>query len=194
VKVDDVASAIEYVTMARTLSWLLSLTLLLFAGCRTEAPSYEVVRKGGWDGAPPAPTGEVLLTLITPDGRSYDLDRAGLERLTWVRRATRHHPREDEPPASFEGVLLAQIVEELGLDPSRLRLRFVALDDYQLERPWRDLEPLEPMLALVQDGRPLGLDDFGPVRVVLPYDRLKPDPTRYNALWVWHVRVLEFRY
>jgi len=180
--------------MARSLFWLLGASLALLAGCRHAGSSYEVVRPGGWNGTPPAPTGEVLLTLVTPDGRRYDLDRAGLERLTWVRRVTRHHPREDDPPASFEGVLLAQIIEELGLAPEGLRVRFIALDDYQLERPWSELEPLEPMLALVQDGRPLGLEDYGPVRVVLPYDRLKPDPTRYNALWVWHLRTLEFRY
>ena len=177
--------------MRRLAAFLLLAALL--AGCK-ERPSYSVVREGGWSGAPPAPTGEVLLTLVTPDGRSYDLDRAGLERLTWVRRTTRHHPQENDPPATFEGVLLAQIVRELGLDEAGLVVRFVALDDYRLDRPWAELAPLEPILALVQDGRPLTVENYGPVRVILPYDRLKPDPTRYNTLWVWQVRVVEFHY
>ncbi|HGY08587.1 MAG TPA: hypothetical protein ENK37_00815 [Oceanithermus profundus] len=174
-----------YLVLLLLLPWL--------AGCR-ESPSYAVVREGGWAGAPPAPTGEVLLTLIDPDGRGYDLDRAGLERLTWVRRTTRHHPHESEPPATFEGVLLEQIVDELDLAEEGLVVRFIALDDYRLDRPWADLKPLEPVLALVQDGQPLTVEHYGPVRVILPYDRLKPDPTRYNALWVWQVRVIEFHY
>lgn len=172
---------------------LLLLLALLLGGCKGGA-SYTVVRNGGWDGPPPAPRGEVLLTLITPDGRSYDLDRAGIEQLTWVRRTTRHHPHETDPPSTFEGVLLEQIVRELNLDPKGLVVRFVALDDYRIDRPWAELAPLEPILALVQDGRPLTLENYGPLRVIFPYDRLKPDPTRYNALWVWQVRVVEFHY
>jgi hypothetical protein len=172
---------------------LLLLLVALLTGCR-ERPSYSVVREGGWGGAPPAATGEVLLTLVTPDGRSYDLDRAALERLTWVRRTTRHHPHETDPPATFEGVLLEQLIRELRLEEEGLVVRFVALDDYRIDRPWAELAPLEPILALVQDGRPLTVKNYGPVRVILPYDRLEPDPTRYNALWVWQVRVVEFHY
>ncbi len=165
----------------------------LLAGCRERA-SYSVIREGGWGGTPPAPAAAVLLTLIAPGGQSYDLDRAGIERLTWVRRITRHHPRENDPPAVFEGVLLSQLVRELGIDTDGLLVRFTALDDYRIDRPWAELAPLEPVLALVQDGSPLTVKNYGPVRVVLPYERLRPDPTRYNALWVWQVRVIEFHY
>jgi len=112
---------------------LLFLALLL-GGCKGDA-SYTVVRTGGWDGPPPAPRGEVLLTLTTADGRSYDLDRPGLEQLTWVRRTTRHHPHETDSPSTFEGVLLEQIARELNLDTEGLVVRFVALDDYRIDRP-----------------------------------------------------------
>lgn len=172
---------------------MLMIVVLLLGGCKKSA-SYSVVRAGGWDGAPPAPRDQVVLTLITPDGHRYDLDRAGLERLTWVRRTTHYHPHETEPPSTFEGVLLEQIVRELGLTEKGLVVRFKALDDYQIERPWAQLAPLEPILALVQDGRPLTMESYGPVRIIFPYDRLKPDPIRYNALWVWQLRVIEFHY
>ncbi len=171
----------------------LGFLILLLAACGGKKPTYKVVRQGGWHGTPPAPVGEVLLTVSTPDGRSYDLDRKALEQLTWVERTTRYHPKEKDPPARFEGVLLKQIIEELRVPTANLRVKFIALDDYELERPWSQLAPLEPILALVQDGRQLNIDDYGPVRVILPYDRLRPDPTKYNGLWVWQLRVIDFR-
>ncbi len=178
----------------RRLSVVLILLLAALSACKGGEPSYTVLRKGGWRGRPPEPRGEVILTLITPDGKSYDLDRAGLARLTWVRRVTRYHPEEKGPPASFEGVLLSQIISELGIAEKGLRVRFSALDDYQLERPWSQLKPYEPILALRQDGKPLTMDNYGPLRVILPYERLKPDPTEYNALWVWQLRRIYFHY
>jgi len=180
--------------MTRVLAPLIAAALLIgITGCKGREPTYTVIREGGWRQGPPAPAGEVLLTVILPDGRSYDLDRQALTQLTWVRRETRYFPQEEGRPASFEGVLLADLIAELGVGGEGLRVRFTALDDYQIERPWRELEPLEPILALKQDGRWLTIDDYGPVRVILPYDRLQPEPTRYNALWVWQLRVIELR-
>ncbi len=179
--------------MVRTPALLTLVLLFALGGCGDRSPSYTVVRQGGWSGRVPEPEGEVLITAILPDGRSHDLDRLGLEKLTWVRRETRYHPREQDPPAVFEGVLLADLIRELGVSEKGLRVRFTALDDYQLERPWSELKPLEPILALKQDGRWLTLENYGPVRVILPYDRLRPDPTEYNALWVWQLRIIELR-
>ncbi|WP_457637050.1 molybdopterin-dependent oxidoreductase [Oceanithermus sp.] len=170
---------------------LLLLVAVASAGCNPKKPTYTVIRKGGWS-QPPPPVGKVLLTVILPDGRSYDLDRQGLQKLTWVRRVTRYHPREKDPPAAFEGVLLSDLIKAFGVREEGLYIRFTALDDYQLKRSWAELEPLEPILALKQNGKWLTIDDYGPVRVILPYDRLRPDPTEYNALWVWQLRVIEF--
>lgn len=172
---------------------LLFFLVLVFSGCGNRGPTYTVVRQGSWSGRPPRPVAEVVLTVIHPDGRSYDLDRRALERLTWVRRVTRYHPREKAPPATFEGVLLADLIKETGVSAQGLKIRFTALDDYQLERSWEELQPLEPILALKQDGNWLTLDGYGPLRVILPYDRLRPDPTQYNALWVWQLRIIELR-
>lgn len=166
---------------------------IILGGCADNKPTYSVVRQGGWQGNPPRPVDQVILTVILPDGRSYDFDRQGLEKLTWVKRRTRYHPHEKNPPSTFEGVLLADLIKELKIPAAELKIRFTALDDYQLERSWRELRPLEPILAFKQDGRWLTLDNYGPVRVILPYDRLRPDPTQYNALWVWQLRIIEFR-
>jgi len=172
---------------------LILLLLLLIGGCIDRGPTYTVVRQGGWEGEPPPPRGEVLLTVFLPDGRSYDLDRAGLQKLTWVKRKTRYHPQEGGAAATFEGVLLADLIAGLGAEDDDLLVRFTALDDYQIERPWKDLKPLEPILALKQDGRWLTINDYGPLRVILPFDSLRPEPTEYNALWVWQLRIIELR-
>ena len=177
-------------------SFVLSVLLtsvLLLAGCSDQGPTYTVVHHGGWQGGPPKPEAAVVLTVILPDGRSYDLDRVALQRLTWVKRTTKYHPKKNEPQAVFEGVLLADLIKEMGVVETGLRVRFTALDDYQIEHAWKELEPLEPILALKQNGNWLTVDDYGPIRITLPYDHLRPDPTKYNALWVWQLRIIELR-
>ncbi len=164
----------------RALSLLL---LLVLAGC--SRVDYRVVREGGWNGAVPAPRGPVILTVVTPEG-SYRLDRAALEKLTWVERKTLFHPEEKLGTVGvFQGVLLADLLRELGY-PDPGRVRFEALDGYRITVDWERIAPFHPMLALDQDRRPLP-ERYGPVRVIFPYKRLKPDPVAYNAYWVWQL-------
>jgi len=144
-----------------------------------------VIREGGWNGAVPPPSGPVLLTVVTPDG-VYPLDRAALEKLRWVERITIYHPEEKSGVVGvFEGVLLSDLLRELGY-PKPSRLRFEALDGYQISVDWKKIARFDPLLALDQDGRPLS-ESYGPVRIVFPYKRLKPDPVAYNAYWVWQL-------
>jgi len=162
---------------------LLLLTLVLLAGC--SRADYRVLRKGGWGGQVPAPRGPVVLTVVTPKGR-YPLDRAALEALTWVERKTVYHPEEESGRVGvFEGVLLADLLRELGY-PNPKKIRLEALDGYRITVRWQKIAPFHPMLALKQDGKPLS-ERYGPVRVIFPYDRLKPDPVAYNAYWVWQL-------
>jgi len=125
------------------------------------------------------------LTVITPEGR-YPLDRAALERLRWIERRTIFHPEEKKGTVGvFEGVLLADLLREVGY-PDPERVRFEALDGYQISVLWRRIAPFDPMLALKRDGKPLS-ERYGPIRVIFPYKRLKPDPVAYNAYWVWQL-------
>jgi len=164
----------------RTLSLLL---LVVLAGCsRTD---YRVIREGGWNGQVPAPKGPVILTVVTPEAR-YPLDREALEKLRWIERKTIYHPEEKQGIVGvFEGVLLADLLREVGY-PDPERVRFEALDGYQIAVEWEKIAPFDPMLALERNGKPLS-DRYGPVRVIFPYKRLKPDPVAYNAYWVWQL-------
>ncbi len=154
---------------------------LLLAACAPKS-DYQVVRQGGWKGGVPKPTGEVLLTVVTPDGE-YPLDKDALEKLRWVRIKTIHHSAENGPPAVFEGVWLSDLLAGVGT-PDPKRLRFEASDDYVISVEWEKIKRFQPMIALTQDGKPLP-PVYAPLRIVFPYDRLKPDPTEYNAYWVW---------
>lgn len=165
--------------MARPLAaWLL--LLLLLAGCQS-GPGYKVLHRGGWPAGPPPPRGEVILTVVTPE-KTVPLDRAALESLTWVELVTKSHPKEKFPPGRFEGVRLKDLFAALKVRP--VKLRFVALDGYSVQVEWEKIAPFDPMLALVEDGRPLE-PIFAPIRIVFPYDRLQPDPLAYNRYWVW---------
>lgn len=170
--------------MARALAGFMLLAFLL-AGCRT-GPGYRVLHEGGWPEGPPPPRGEVILTVVTPE-KTVRLDQAALEALTWVELVTKSHPKEKLPPGRFEGVRLKDLFGALKVQP--IKLRFVALDGYSVQVDWKKIAPFDPMLALKEDGRPLE-PIFAPIRVVFPYDRLKPDPLAYNRYWVWKLSVI----
>lgn len=164
----------------RLVPLLLLLALLLGSCTRSD---YRVLHRGGWDGHVPEPEGPVLLVVATPKGE-YPLDEAALRRLTWVELKTVFHPEEKKGTVGvFQGVWLGQLFAELGY-PDPARVRFLALDGYRIAVEWRRIAPYKPMLALYRDGRPLP-ERYGPVRVIFPYKRLKPDPVAYNAYWVW---------
>ncbi len=160
---------------------LLFLLLVLLGACSRS--DYRVIQRGSWNGRVPAPEGPVLLWVETPKGR-YPLDEAALRKLTWVELRTVFHPEEKKGTVGvFQGVWLDQLFAELG-HPEPKRVRFFALDGYQIAVDWRRIAPYRPMLALYRDGHPLA-ERYGPVRIIFPYKRLKPDPVAYNAYWVW---------
>ena len=166
----------------RILPLLFFLTLLLGACSRSD---YRVLHRGSWNGQVPEPKGPVLLVVEAPKG-AFPLDEAALRRLTWVELKTVFHPEEKKGTVGvFQGVLLGQLLAELGY-PNPKRLRFYALDGYEIAVAWPKIAPFDPMLALLRDGRPLP-KRYGPVRIVFPYRRLKPDPVAYNAYWVWQL-------
>ncbi len=165
-------------------AFLLGLGFLL-AACRGGA-DYRVVHTGSWEGRVPAPTGKVVVTVVTPRGE-YPLDEAALRQLTWVRLTTKYHPDEKKNKvATFEGVRFADLFKELGV-PNPARVRFEAWDDYRIIADWRKIGAFDPMLALYMNGKPLPRI-FAPAWVVFPYHRLKPDPVAYNSYWVWKLK------
>ncbi len=170
----------------RIATFLVVLVFLL-GGCNRS--DYRVLHQGSWGGRVPRPEGPVLLVVRTPKGE-YPLDERALRRLTWVELTTVFHPEEKKGTVGvFQGVLLEDLLAEFGY-PNPDRIRFMALDGYEIAVRWRRIAPYRPMLALYRDGRPLP-ERYGPVRVIFPYHRLRPDPVAYNSYWVWKLHRLE---
>lgn len=117
------------------------------------------------------PEGPVLLTVDGKLARSNGgdtarFDLAMLEEIggTQIRTSTIWTDGEK----LFEGVSLARLVEELGLEGSALRA--TAINDYAVEIPLSDAVDGGPILAYRMDGAEMSVRNKGPLWVIYPYD------------------------
>lgn len=70
--------------------------------------------------------------------------------------------------STFTGVLLKDFMAAVGAKGSIVTL--TALNDYQVSFPSTDMSDDGPMLAYLQDGKPMTVRDKGPIWLVYPYD------------------------
>jgi len=119
----------------------------------------------------PQPAGPVILTVsgrITTfnEGQEARFDRPMLENLgmTSLRTQTPWY----EGPVTFEGVLMAKLMDVLGA--SGTKLLAYALNDYVSEIPIEDFKRYGTLLALKRDGAYMPVRDKGPLFIVYPYD------------------------
>ncbi|WP_370288479.1 molybdopterin-dependent oxidoreductase [Nocardioides sp.] len=145
------------------------------------------------EGALPAPTGPVVLTLRDvprPNvGRDLRLDLALLDSLgTWQleaddRQATGRRAR-------FTGPLLRDVLAAAGIDgrgARALELHTVALNDYRVDIPVRDALEMPVLLATRTDGRTMSVAAYGPTRVIYPTSGYDLDPSIYEPRWIWQL-------
>lgn len=145
------------------------------------------------EGALPAPTGRVILTLRNvprPNvGRDLRLDLALLDSLgTWQleaddRQATGRRAR-------FTGPLLRDVLAAAGITGAGsrgLQMHTVALNDYRVDIPVRDALQMPVLLATRTDGRTMSVAAYGPTRVVYPTSGYDLDPSIYEPRWIWQL-------
>lgn len=167
----------------------------LAAGC-SSAPAkpayFEITAATIADSDPlPAPTGDVVLTVGGAISKStgdapVELDLATVERLGLVRYVV-HDPWLDED-IEFSGVLLSAFVDAVGASPDATTLKFLAIDDYEVEIAIEDVRRWPILLATRTNGKPMQLEDKGPTRVVFPYDQFPEiDQLAYKDLWIWQI-------
>lgn len=70
--------------------------------------------------------------------------------------------------STFTGVLLKDLIAAVGAGGSVITLS--ALNDYQVTLPAAEVADDGPMLAYMQDGKPMKVRDKGPIWLVYPYD------------------------
>ena len=95
-----------------------------------------------------------------------------------------------EGVSTFDGVLLRDLMQELGVTGSSIKL--VALNDYSITIPVSDLESYDVMIAYLRDGAPMPVRDKGPLWIIYPLDshpELNVQET--HAKMIWQVRRME---
>lgn len=136
-----------------------------------------------FDAGVPAPTGDVVLTLETDDA-THDWDIATLELLEQF-DLTIVDPFLDKEH-TYTGPLWRDVLRASGVDVDAGRsVELVALDDYVAEIP-TDAETLRgALLAHLDDGAPIPIEDGGPIRLVYPLDSAAADN---DNNWIWSIR------
>ena len=149
----------------------------------TVAGSIENTNRGAFD-----PATDLFLKYHE---RSFDkaaaFDRAMLEKLG-VHKMTIDF--EGFPaPVQLEGPRLKDLVAAVGGEGQSVSL--VALDGYASEISWADLEALDWIVGLRQDGRDLGLGQRGPLWVVYSYPDGRSLTAEDELRWPWATFYIE---
>ncbi len=118
-----------------------------------------------------APTGEILLTVtgkigVTNQGETavFDLDMLKVIGEETFKTTTPWTEGEQ----SFTGVSLAALMKAVGVTEGTLTAK--AINDYAVEVPVADAVEDGPIIAYLQNGKPMSIREKGPLWVVYPYD------------------------
>lgn len=135
---------------------------------------------------------EVVLSLegpmlaVTNDGARLALDLATLERLPQV-RTTVYEPFV-EREVTFTGVPMSDLVGWAADGADVAAVVALGLDDYHITFTPQQLD--HAVLALREDGAPIGLDNAGPTRIVFAPDS---DIGDNPDLWIWSLESLSLQ-
>ncbi len=143
----------------------------------------------------PAPSGPVVLTIKGMIGTRnvddrLDFDMQTLERLGLVEYEV------DDPflkrVVSYRGPLLRDVLAVAGIAPSATEVFATALNDYKTTIPL-EVNTWPVIIATTRDGKPMPVEDDGPLEIVFPSKHFNIDPIVYNQMWVWQLRELVAR-
>ncbi|HHX34189.1 MAG TPA: molybdopterin-dependent oxidoreductase [Gammaproteobacteria bacterium] len=143
------------------------------------------------------PAGKVILTvdgLITQTNYNDQahLDLAMIQALTHLSINT--STVVTDGIKRFDGVLVRDLFESLGISDQAQYIEATALNDYLVEIPLADFYENEVLLATHMDGVQLKPTDKGPLWIVYPRDRhRKLQDIRYDYRWVWQLKHLHIR-
>lgn len=163
--------------------------------------------KGGCRPVPPASTfftqtdavtttdaaGPAVLTVsgrFAADRRApVTLDLAQLDAMPQVECTVNDREAEGRD-ATFRGVLVADLLAEIGAQPDTT-LHTAALNDYAVDLPVTDIRDLPVLLATRLDGQPMSVAHYGPLRVIYPTTGYNLDPTVYDPRKIWQLSTVD---
>jgi hypothetical protein len=168
--------------------------MAVLVGCTSpKTLPYIVVSSPGIEpGDPiPAPTEEVILTIsgditVTNAGDTLQLDMPTLESLGLVEYTVEDPWLSEE--VTYTGVLMSKLSEFVGASESADNFHIEALDDYQVDLPFADIERWPILLATRSNGQYMAIENAGPTRIIFPYHSFKElDLEKHNDLWIWNI-------
>lgn len=131
------------------------------------------------DAGPPDPA---LLTVATDEGHEHSLSLGELDALPQSGFTTT--TIWTDGPQAFRGVMILDLLSELGESGSRLTL--VAANGYRVERAAEELQLEGALLAYRRNGATMSLREKGPVWLVYDYDAdpaYRTEVTYANSIW-----------
>ena len=115
---------------------------------------------------------ESILTIDgkTANGKTFRFTRDDLVMLG-AKRVSTHTPWHDGV-VNFDGVLARDLMTLVGATGEKAAI--YAIDDYQVDVPLSDFTQYDAIFAYAMDGKPLTVEEKGPLFLVYPYDS-KPE-------------------
>lgn len=189
--------------MYKKLILIVGLTIIGLTACKDNDPPtqaedvYTIISQPeitAGDPVPP-PTDEVILTMTGKIGNhnvgdSLQFDMATLEQLGIVEYRVADKQAE-EGMATFQGVLLSQLLNVAGIADDATTLHTIALNDYTVEIPLEDIETYPVLLATAVEGQRMTIERYGPTRIIYPYHAFDLDETLYDPRWIWQLATID---
>ena len=143
----------------------------------------------------PAPTEEVVLTLsgaigTTNVGDELQLDMPTLEAMGLV-AFTVDDDQAEGRRVTFTGVELRTLLDVADIDPAATELEMTALNDYIVSVPVADADASPVLVATQSDGQRMPVANYGPLRIVYPYDSYDLNPTIHDPRWIWQLVTID---
>ncbi len=161
-------------------------------GCRSVPPASTTFTANS-DADTTGPAGPAVLTVtgrFAPGSTApVALDLAQLDTMPQVECTVNDREAEGRD-ATFRGVLVADLLTEIGAQPETT-LHTAALNDYAVDLPVSDIRGLPVLLATRLDGQPMSVAHYGPLRIIYPTTGYNLDPTVYDPRRIWQLSAVD---
>lgn len=121
--------------------------------------------------------------------RGTGFDAAMLNALPQVEITIAYGPEGNKRDIAFSGPLLQDVMEISGA--SGATAKPMAMDGYQAEISWSNIETYTPILATHADGAPMGIGAYGPTMIVFPHSDDTEVQEAQSAQQVWALAFIE---
>lgn len=136
-----------------------------------------------------AAQGSTILSVQSADGIKVDFDLARLEALEPFTFVT--HTIWTDGPQRFTGVRPITLFAAAGVAPGAA-IKATALNDYEVELPWSDIQDYPVIIAYRHDGEYMTVRENGPLWVIYPQDDYPELRGRgIESKMIWQLRSLQ---